>query len=74
MKLSPTARSLVLKYYNGKWSFDDPGDDPEKLLMIGMAKVRLFNGYLNTRSTRWGKNTRLITKRSYKSKSNVSEW
>ena len=62
LKLSPTAAgSLVLKYYGGKWSFDDPGDDPEKLLMIDMAKeVRLFNGYLNTRSSGWGKNTPLL--------------
>ena len=59
LKLSPTAAgSLVLKYYNGKWSFDDPGDDPEKLLMIDMAKeVQLFNRYLNSRSTKWGRNT-----------------
>tara|TARA_R100000664_G_C2737265_1_gene126467 strand:+ start:72 stop:932 length:861 start_codon:yes stop_codon:yes gene_type:complete len=62
LKLSPTAAgSLVLKYYSGKWSFDDPGDDPEKLLMIGMAKeVRLFNGFLNSRSSAWGRKTPLL--------------
>jgi len=62
LKISPTAAgSLVLKYYNGKWSFDDPGDDPEKMLMIGMAKeVRLLNGFLNSRSTSWGKNVPLL--------------
>lgn len=62
LKLSPTAAgSLVLKYYNGKWSFDDPGKDPEKLLMIDMAKkVRLFRGYLNSQSSAWGRNTPLL--------------
>lgn len=39
LKISPTAAgSLVLKYYNGKWMFGDFKGDPEKELLVELAK------------------------------------
>lgn len=39
LKISPTAAgSLVLKFYNGKWSFGEIKDDPEKQMMESIAK------------------------------------
>ena len=39
LKLSPTAAgSLVMKYTDGKWSFGNIGNDPEKKFLVALAK------------------------------------
>jgi len=51
LKLSPTAAgSLVLKYTNGKWGFTslEPDADPEKVLLVDLAKQKNVLKEMNT--------------------------
>jgi hypothetical protein len=49
LKISPTAAgSLVLKYYNGKWMFGDFKGDPEKELLVVLAKKYKVLENMNT--------------------------
>jgi hypothetical protein len=58
LKLSPTAAgSLVCKYYNGKWSLGDVGQDPEKKLLAALEKQYKVLNNMNS-SGEAGKNWR----------------
>ena len=62
LKLAPTAAgSLVMKYYKDKWSFGETDGDPEKELMkfVG-TKFNILRDHMNTKRTKWGKNTPML--------------
>lgn len=52
LKISPTAAgSLVMKYYNGKWSFGETKGDPEKEMMVSIGKKYKLLENMNTSGT-----------------------
>lgn len=58
LKNSPTsAGSLVMKYYNGKWDFGDYKGEPEKEMLVSIAKAANLLREMNT-SGNAGKNWR----------------
>jgi hypothetical protein len=58
LKIAPTAAgSLVLKYYDGKWSFGETKGDPEKELLVALANKYKLLTEMNTSGT-YGRNWR----------------
>jgi hypothetical protein len=52
LKISPTAAgSLVMKYYNGKWSFGETKGDPEKEMMVSIGNKYKLLENMNTAGT-----------------------
>lgn len=58
LKNSPTAAgSLVMKYYNGKWDYGEYRGEPEKEMLVSIAKAANLLREMNTSGTA-GKNWR----------------
>lgn len=52
LKISPTAAgSLVLKFYEGRWDFGEIKGDPEKLMMVAIAKKYKLLENMNSTGT-----------------------
>jgi hypothetical protein len=58
LKISPTAAgSLVMKYFNNKWSYGDTGGDPEKELLKSLGIKYKVLDLMNNKRTAWGSAT-----------------